>query len=457
MKKSSRARRPASASAQQISVAAAFQLAIAMHQRGQPGLAAGHYRAILEVAPAHADALHYLGVAQHQMGQHEDALRLIGRALEIVPGYVDARNNLGNVQKESGLFAAAEQSYREVIAARPEFVQAHNNLGVALREQGRHAEAIAAYRQALALEPQFVSAWTNLGHVLKKDGQLEDALSAYRQAILLKPDNGEALYGLGHALVAYGRNEEALEAYRRWQKVEPENPVAAHLIAACEGAAAPERASDAFVQTTFDRFAHSFDAVLAKLEYRAPALCGELVAQLLGEPRQALTVLDAGCGTGLCGPLLRPYARALRGIDLSAGMLAKAAQRAVYDALDEAELTAWLAQHPHSCDLIVSADTLCYFGALETVLAAAAQALRPGGHLVFTVEQTMRPEQLASAPTFLLHAHGRYSHAEYYVRNALLAAGLRATQLQPVHLRMEASRPVEGLLVAATAPAAASA
>ena len=34
--------------------------------------------------------------------------------------------------------------------------------------------------------------------------------------------------------------------------------------------------------------------------------------------------------------------------------------------------------------MIVSADTLVYFGALDEVVAAAAGALRPGGLLIFT-------------------------------------------------------------------------
>ena len=36
-------------------------------------------------------------------------------------------------------------------------------------------------------------------------------------------------------------------------------------------------------------------------------------------------MLDAGCGTGLCGPLLKPFAGRLDGVDLSPRMLAKAA------------------------------------------------------------------------------------------------------------------------------------
>ena len=44
-------------------------------------------------------------------------------------------------------------------------------------------------------------------------------------------------------------------------------------------------------------------------------------------------ILDAGCGTGLCGPLVAPHAQRLTGVDLSAGMLAQASEKGVYDEL----------------------------------------------------------------------------------------------------------------------------
>ncbi|WP_229506859.1 tetratricopeptide repeat protein [Pseudoduganella rivuli] len=433
---------------QKISLNDALQLAIDTHRQGQPRLASQHYAAILEVAPRHPDALHYMGVAQHQLGHHDAALRLIGNALEIAPDYVDARNNLGNVQKEMGLFAEAEQSYRQVLAARPDFALAHNNLGVVLRAQDRLPEAAECYRAALAIAPTFAQGWINLGHVLKKNGEEKEALSAYRNAILHSPENPEAYRNLARALVSQGRREEALEIYRQWEKFEPDNPVVRHHIAACEGAgaAAPERASDAYVQTVFDRFAGSFDGVLEKLGYRAPSLCGDMAAQLLGAPQAALDILDAGCGTGLCGPLLRPFARRLDGVDLSAGMLAKARERGGYDALHEGELTAWLQQQRQAWDMIVSADTLCYFGSLDAVFAAAAGALRGDGHLVFTVEQTV---DAAPDAMSLLHPHGRYSHAEHYVRAALEQAGFEVRELQHITLRQEAGKPVAGLLAGA--------
>jgi predicted TPR repeat methyltransferase len=429
----------------------ALRLAIGAHQQGKLGEAERRYRAILAVAPRQPDALHYLGVVLHQQGRPDDALVLIERALQLAPGYVDARNNLGNVQKELGRAAAAEQSYRAVIAARPQFGPAYNNLGVVLKAQERYGEAAEAYRACLALVPGFANCWVNLGNALRAQNNLHEAMTAYHQAILLAPQSLDAYRNLGQALVTSGRHAEALEVYRQWQARDPADAAIEHMIAALAGGPSPERASDTYVQSTFDRFAGTFDEVLTRLDYRAPALCGALVASLLDAPHGSLAVLDAGCGTGLCAPALLPYARTLDGVDLSPKMLEKAALRRCYHRLDEAELTAWLAAHPDSYDLIVSADTLCYFGALEAVAAAAAGALRAGGHLVFTLEETVDG---ADAPQFRLHPHGRYSHTETYARQVLLQAGLAVVEVRREVLRTELEVPVAGLAIAArSAPA----
>ena len=227
--------------------------------------------------------------------------------------------------------------------------------------------------------------------------------------------------------------------------MDPDNPTARHHLAACSGADVPERADDAYVKHTFDSFAESFDNVLTRLQYRAPALVVDAMGLVLGAPDASLDILDAGAGTGMCGPLLRPFARRLVGVDLSPGMLERAKARKVYDTLDVGELTAYMRGWPDTFDVIVSADTLVYFGELGPALAAAAAALRAGGLLVFTVEHaTDEP------PTgFRINPHGRYSHAEAYVRGALSAAGLLPLSLGHVHLRTESRQPVDGLLVTA--------
>jgi predicted TPR repeat methyltransferase len=427
----------------------ALRLAIEAHQQGKLTEAERRYRNILAAAPKHPDALHYLGVALHQQGRHDAALALIAQALLIAPGYIDARNNLGNVQKELGLASDAEQSYRAVLAARPQFAPAWNNLGVVLKKQDRYADAADAYRACLQLAPDFADCWVNLGNALRAMKDVQEAMTAYHKAILLAPQSLDAYRNLGQALVTSGRHEEALEVYRQWQLQDPQDQSIAHMIASLKGGPSPERASDNYVQDTFDRFASSFEDVLTGLQYRAPVVCGEVVERLLGRGAASLDVLDAGCGTGLCAPILLPYARVLDGVDLSSKMLELAARRNSYRQLEEAELSAWLAAHPASYDLIVSADTLCYFGALGEVVSHAAATLRAGGHLVFTLEESLAAQ---AAPQFTLNPHGRYSHTEAYAREVLQQAGLTVLEVRRETLRMELEVPVAGLAIAARKP-----
>jgi predicted TPR repeat methyltransferase len=164
----------------------------------------------------------------------------------------------------------------------------------------------------------------------------------------------------------------------------------------------------------------------------------------VGEPANTLDILDAGCGTGLCGALISGYARTLTGVDLSAGMLSQAREKHVYGELQQMELTECLRGRPAAFDVIVSADTLVYFGDLDSVVQAAAGALRGGGLLIFTLERAMTE----SAPDFQLETHGRYTHAQRYVEQVLQRYGFESI-IAHSDLRTEAGAPVRGLVVRA--------
>ena len=267
--------------------------------------------------------------------------------------------------------------------------------------------------------------------------------------LVLRPQ-AQAFRRLGAMLSGLGRVDEAAATYEAWLRAEPGNPIAGHLLAACTGRGVPERGADAYVAAEFDRFADTFDSVLGKLEYRAPALVAAALRRACGEPRGDLDVVDAGCGTGLLAPYLRPYARRLAGVDLSPRMLEKAAARAVYDELRAAELTSYLASSPHAFDLVAASDTLNYFGDLAGVLAAAAGSLRPGGKLVFTLEHA--PEEDPVPAGYRIHPDGRYMHSEAYLRKTLAAAGFEAPAIESGVLRREGDAYVRGLVVSARTP-----
>jgi len=290
----------------------------------------------------------------------------------------------------------------------------------------------------------------NLGKALEALDQMQQALTAYRQAVMLRPFHFDSYRRLGAALYGWGRIDEAAEVYRKWQSLDPENPLARHLLSACTGEGVPSRASDDTVRNIFEGFADSFDQILEGLQYRAPSLVGQAAADLLGAPGARLDILDAGCGTGLCGEHVKPFARRLVGVDLSLEMLKRAGLRRLYDELIMGELTAFVGAVPAAWDLIVSADTLVYFGDLSSAMAAAQRALRPGGSIVFTLE---RAEDGEAPDGLRINPHGRYSHTEAYVRRVLSTARLEPRQVTHVHLRLELKKPVEGLLVVASRPA----
>jgi len=129
-------------------------------------------------------------------------------------------------------------------------------------------------------------------------------------------------------------------------------------------------------------------------------------------------------------------------------MLSLAERRGVYDELAKAELVQFLRDRPDAFDVVVSADTLCYFGALEGVVEAARKALRAGGQIVFTVEAE-REEDESAEPGFRLQLNGRYVHARAYLRSVLACAGFDELRIDAEVLRSEAGQPVRGWLVAA--------
>lgn len=411
-------------------------------------------QSLLERDPQQPDALHFLGVLRHLQGRHDEAVDLIRRSLQVMPDNATAWNNLGNVLLGAGRIGEVADAYEHAVAhaeSPGEAVLALNNLGTLRRRLDELERSEAAIRQALARDPSYGDAWHNLSLTLLRLGRTDEAEQAQRRATTLQPDGVQPRHDAARGLMQAGELERAAQLLREWIAESPEgNPVAAHLLAACESrrtGQAPSRAADGYVEQVFDGFAASFDSRLATLGYRAPGLVAESLHQAVGDASGQLDICDAGVGTGLCGAGIRPYAKQLVGCDLSQGMLERAAGLGLYDSLVKAELTQFLAARPWAFDAVVSADTLCYFGALDEVATAAHRSLRPGGWLVFTVEALPHDD-----PPHVLQANGRYAHAQGHVRQALEAAGFDTPTLRPDTLRTEAGEPVHGWVVRARRP-----
>lgn len=414
------------------------------------------------------NAVYYInhGNALRNLQRLQDALASFDKAIAAKPDFADAYVLRGNTQQELLQLDAAVASYDQALALRPQDLTACFNRGNALKALGQLDAAIASFDHAIAIEPQFAEAFVNRGLALHDHTQYDAAAASFAQAIAIRPDFAEAYFNRGLALQAcepaqahlddaiamFGkacqllpsgplphltharalakaqRLEEAEAAARRALAADPSDSCGAGMFLAGLGVAPmPERIPDALLHTLYNARATTWDSG-ENSHYQGAALVGQ--ALLVRRPDGMLDVLDAGCGTGMVGSLVRLRARQLVGVDMSQAMLDRAHEKGDYDALVCGDLVAYLAEHPQAFDAVLSAATLIHFASLRPIFDAAALALRPQGLFIFTVFPNEK-DPLGFGVDHLdgMAQGGCYVHGRQYLRDLALETGFVVDEL----------------------------
>jgi hypothetical protein len=109
------------------------------HRAGRLEQAEAIYRQILQVAPDHPDALHFLGLIAHQVGQFDAAIRYLEQAIARVSQSAELQNSLGVACRSKGKLEEAAGHLRQALALKPSYADAHYHLGLALLLSGNLA------------------------------------------------------------------------------------------------------------------------------------------------------------------------------------------------------------------------------------------------------------------------------------------------------------------------------
>jgi predicted TPR repeat methyltransferase len=238
-----------------------------------------------------------------------------------------------------------------------------------------------------------------------------------------------------HFLSGFGYREAAIKLGEWRLRRDPDDATQRYLLTALRGESVV-RAPDEYLVAYFDGFADTFESKLVNaLEYHVPE---KLHAMLAMTGRHFASILDLGCGTGLCAPFLKQLGDRLTGVDLSRRMLEKAGARALYDDLVEAEAGDFLDHVGDRFDLVIAADFVPYFGDLTALFDKIACVLEPGGLFVFNAE--------TAAADFQVLPSGRFAHAVRHIET-VAARNFTVADLQATMLRLEAAKPVDGVLV----------
>lgn len=378
----------------------------ALFEKGQLEDAAGRYQAALALVPGRPSVLANLGVTQCRLGRWPEAVATLTQATRADPAHRDAWVALGLSQEALSNWAGAAHALQQGVKLGASTAQIQLSLALCLLRLEQPDEALKALDQALALDPTLAEAWSQRGSVLRDAGQYAEAARCFEQAL------------------AHGGDETLHRFY---------------LASVRAGEATPAQPPRAYVEALFDDYAHDFQTHLVQhLKYQAHET---LLAPLRVGGQRFPLVLDLGCGTGLCGQLIRPHADAVDGVDLAQAMVEQARTSGAYRRVEQGDLIGFLRSQTEPADLVIAADVFIYVGALDEVFAAVRQRLQPGGCFAFSVELAGEGQELQLRPSL------RYAHSLSYVERLAKTHGFRVRQTWQAPLREDQRKPVMGLYV----------
>ena len=393
-----------------------------------------------------------LATAYSSIGQEEKAAKAYENAL------ISYKNSIGDIVDASIKRDAGD------IAAQAAFF-----IGMVYQDMGQPKDAAEAYEYANTLDPLHWASMANLGSVLHDElRKHREAVVAYNRAYNIltdmeheptdpPPDShfilSQLQYRIGlcisHDLTQKCTlqddpdseltcKELATHAFALAVEFDPDNDSAKHMLATITADATVKRASNTYVKSLFDNYAHNFEhSLVQELGYTGYERLRRGFDRAFGGTDKVPTfskVVDAGCGTGLVGEQFRNVSQHLIGVDLSQAILDEAVRvrPTLYDQVLMGDVTqVFRDQKPIS--LIIAADSYIYFGDLDPLFESMHEGLEEGGYAAFTLENVDAENEQMLAETkpewrWQLTASGRFAHHKEYA----LAVG-QAHQLELVH------------------------
>lgn len=342
--------------------------------------------------------------------------------------------------QRAGRFAQAEAHYRQSLSLLPGRASTLINLAATQLRLARPHDALASADGALVVEPGSTDALLHRATALAQLGRLPDALAAFERLLTWDPAHALAWSMRGSLLREMQRFDEAARAFRQALHHGADPALNAYYLAAVEARDAPPASPHAYVQGLFDGYADEFDQHLVeRLHYQGHR---HLVDGLLAiSGRRYESALDLGCGTGLCGALVRPHVNRLTGVDLSARMLDKARELGVYDRLEQGDVVEFMGRDDQRHELLLASDVLIYIGDLQPLFEAARRVMERGV-FCFSVELAE-----GSDAGFQLQPSLRYAHSKPYLLRLAAQHGFSLIAMRSAPVREDQREPVDGLYV----------
>ncbi len=406
--------------------------------QGKISAAIAEYKKVIAMQPDYTDAHYNLGLALLKDNQLDAAIKTYEFLLENAPTHFPARFHLACTLMRKEQFSAAEKQFLIINETHAFHFETQTNLATCYIKLGSLKDAKIYYLNALELSPQDTQVLYNLGVIDSQLGNIDQAIQHYQRAIHVDPNYFEAHNNVGTAFIFKKHVGLALHHFTEALRLRPQNEAVRYTVDALSKNQLLLAAPPDYITTLFDAYADHYDAHLINaLEYQVPAILLNALIKAAQPSPASLSILDLGCGTGLCGTPLKPYAKNLIGIDVSANMLAMAAQKNLYDELIKNDFIPYLQTQHTTFDLMVAGDVLVYIGDLDPIFMAIKTALREKGLFAFNTE-------ISEQADFEMLQSGRFAHRKQYIDTLAQKYGFNILFYNQAMTRQQNNEPVMG-------------
>ena len=422
----------------------------------------------------------YKAIAAYQRQDYLSAIKYSQKALRKTPQDIELLLLIGNTYYMQQKYSEAAKYYQQIINLQPDNYQAIINCAEAFLWQHKYSD-ILPYISALKDDyyADFLSAkisfekedfiaaeqylqtalnkhqnnawvWNLLSQVAQKNTHYTLALEAGFQAV--ERGGGDVAHQLNLAYCIYEIGSEkgadfVVSILQKWYQKYPQSAIAQQ----CYFSFFPNpkfcKSNLQYVRDVFDNFADSFEQTLSDLSYQVPQEIGKEIRKVYpSNYHQKIRILDIGCGTGLCAPIIDSIFPKyhLDGVDISSQMLVFAEQKHIYKKLINADVEEYFSRCCNAYNLCVAADVFTYFGDLKKVFFGVANSLKKDGVFKFSI--TKLDSQISD---WQQHISGRFLHTKKYIKKELSENGFSNIKFTSTILRTEGKKNVQGWIVSA--------
>ena len=269
-----------------------------------------------------------------------------------------------------------------------------------------------------------------LGLYHMQQGNFYDAIFRFGIVCRFAPDNIDAHYNLARCYMFRGANKEAKKKLEHVLKKIPDHVEAKYLLKKIDSPKTVEFIPESLIKETIDIRADFYRQDYIDNGYSGSKALVNEVFRNVNDKNPNYDVLDLGCGTGVCGFILkkRSLARRIVGVDLSKIMIETCREKRVesepvYDELHEAEISKYLQSEQSKYNLVLSDLATDFIGKLDGYAVSIKRVLVDGGCYAAVV----RWEDELKEGYKLNSDYEEFSYSKKYFVDNFAKAGLKLT------------------------------